>query len=186
MKSFDLVVAVDEDLGIGWKGELPWLLPADMKRFKDLTLTTFDPSKRNAVIMGRLTYASISARFRPLKGRLNAVLSRSEEMGEMIVDGQESVLWAPSFPKLLASIDARDDVERIFLAGGTSVYAAALKHPRCGTLHLTRVKDAFECDAFFPLDPGKDSRFVCTAAHRGLGKTDLKFDFETWELASAL
>lgn len=48
-----------------------------MAYFKDITSRTHDPTKQNAVIMGRKTWESIPSKFRPLPGRLNVVLSRS-------------------------------------------------------------------------------------------------------------
>lgn len=57
-------------------GALPWSLPGDMAYFKELTSRTADPAKQNAVIMGRKTWESIPAKFRPLKGRINVVLTR--------------------------------------------------------------------------------------------------------------
>lgn len=79
MRTVDVVVAATRAGGIGIGGALPWQLPSDMAFFKSLTLKTRDPSKQNAVIMGRKTWASIPAKFRPLKGRVNVVLSRSAD-----------------------------------------------------------------------------------------------------------
>ena len=53
-----------------------------MTYFKELTSRTADPGKRNAVIMGRKTWESIPAKFRPLPGRLNVVLTRGAGAGD--------------------------------------------------------------------------------------------------------
>ncbi len=63
-------------------GSLPWKIPGDMAYFKELTSRTVDPAKQNAVVMGRKTWESIPAKFRPLAGRLNIILSRSEAQDE--------------------------------------------------------------------------------------------------------
>src|SRR3989338_3036464 len=55
---------------IGKDGKIPWRIPEDMKRFKELTVG-------HPVIMGRKTYESIPLKFRPLEDRLNLVLSRN-------------------------------------------------------------------------------------------------------------
>lgn len=75
LRTVDVVVAATRSGGIGRGGALPWHLPADMALFKALTSRTRDAGKQNAVIMGRKTWASIPPKFRPLKGRLNVVLS---------------------------------------------------------------------------------------------------------------
>lgn len=82
MKPVNLVVAATEKGGIGKDGTLPWNLPADMAFFKQITMQTVDPTKKNAVIMGRKTWASIPARFRPLKDRISVVLSRTSDVRE--------------------------------------------------------------------------------------------------------
>ena len=51
-KSFQLVIAATRQLGIGKGGTMPWKLPADMAYFKELTSTTHDPAKMNAVVSG--------------------------------------------------------------------------------------------------------------------------------------
>lgn len=80
-----------------------------MAYFKDITSRTYDPTKQNAVIMGRKTWESIPSKFRPLPGRLNVVLSRSgdenssarcNQPGEVqtgmtgLLDGWKGLHWA--------------------------------------------------------------------------------------------
>ena len=84
---FNLIVAAcGKSLGIGFNGELPWRLKSEMKHFASTTSTTKDPTKKNAVIMGRKTWESIPAKFRPLKNRFNIVLSRKSnyELGDEV------------------------------------------------------------------------------------------------------
>ena len=75
MKVNLIVAACGKSFGIGCNGELPWRLRSEMKYFAETTSKTKDPNKRNAVIMGRKTWESIPSKFRPLKNRLNIVLS---------------------------------------------------------------------------------------------------------------
>jgi dihydrofolate reductase len=74
-KGFSVVVAATTTNGIGVGGKLPWSLPQEMARFKKLTSITQQKNKTNAVIMGRKTFESIPQKFRPLKDRLNIVLT---------------------------------------------------------------------------------------------------------------
>lgn len=131
------VVAVDDQRGIGKDGDLPWRIPADMAHFKSLTIG----SGNNAVIMGRTTWQSIPARFRPLPNRLNIVLSRR---GLEVPDGVEV---AGSLPEAL---ERASDAEHVFAIGGAQVYQEAMRHPQCEALYITRVDGVFECDTYFP------------------------------------
>lgn len=78
-----LIVAHDSSRGIGLNGKLPWRLKQEMKYFAQATSAVPSSSsssdsggvKQNAVIMGRTTWTGIPAKFRPLKDRINVVLS---------------------------------------------------------------------------------------------------------------
>jgi dihydrofolate reductase len=78
----NIIVAATASGGIGKNGGLAWTLPADMAFFRATTMAVTDSARQNAVIMGRKTWASIPAKFRPLKGRLNVVLSSSDDVRE--------------------------------------------------------------------------------------------------------
>jgi len=118
---------------------------------------------QNAVIMGRKTWESIPKKFRPLKDRLNVVLSRAER--ESVV--KDGVLWAPSLDAAVQSLErltyqpessesstmeCLPSVGRIFVIGGAEVYRKALDLAITDTVLLTKVYGAWECDTFFPVD----------------------------------
>lgn len=141
--NFSLVVATDENLGIGLKGDLPWKIKSDLKYFRDLTSLTKDKSKKNAVIMGRTTWESIPEKFRPLPNRLNIILSRNQTMS---VNGAE---LANSIDQAL-EISKRNSAENCFVIGGGKVYQEAIHSPFCQSIYITEIKGNFSCDTFFP------------------------------------
>jgi len=79
-KKINLIVAAAQNMGIGYKGGIPWVLRKDLALFAMLTKTTVSETMRNAVVMGRRTWESIPEKNRPLNNRLNIVLSRSANM----------------------------------------------------------------------------------------------------------
>ncbi len=146
--NFNIIVAMDENRGIGYQNKLPWDLPPDMKYFKDITIKTKDPSKINAVIMGRKTWDSIPKQFKPLSRRLNIVLSR--DTGADMVKLDDGYL-VNSFENALGLIGKfPDSIENIFVIGGGQVYEEAIKHKNCEKLYITEVMGSFVCDVRFP------------------------------------
>ena len=137
--AFDLIVAVAANGVIGRAGEMPWHLPADLERFK--RLTTGHP-----VILGRRTYESIVDQLgEPLPDRTSVVLSRSRR------EYPPGAVHAESVPAAIdAAARAADEhgVERAFVAGGATVYAAFL--PVADRLYRTELADAYEGDTLFP------------------------------------
>jgi dihydrofolate reductase len=172
---FSLVVAADEARGIGMSGGLPWRLPKEMAYFKQLT-SSAPGGKQNAVLMGRTTYESIPAKFRPLQGRLNVVLSRQANLA------LEGALTCPSLDAALHALAGRMDLDQLFVIGGATLYAEALTRPECWRVYLTRVHTKFGCDAFLaPFEDGFD-RISADGPHEEAG---VRYTFEVYERSTA-
>lgn len=142
-----VVAAVARNRVIGVGGDLPWRIPADLVRFKQLTMG-------NALIMGRATFESIG---RPLQGRTNIVLTRRAGWSH------EGVLAAGSFDEALGLADSRD--EDVFVVGGAEVYDLALG--RADRLELTEVDANPEGDTLFPEVDWSQWREVSRDSHPG-------------------
>ncbi|MBV8502749.1 MAG: dihydrofolate reductase [Paucibacter sp.] len=154
-----VIAAVARDGGIGLGNELLARIPEDMARFKALTMG-------HTVLMGRKTWESIPARFRPLPGRRNLVLSRQPG-------------WQAPGAAVFADLDAalatcEGDV---FIMGGAQIYAAALA--RVDRLELTEIDAVFEADAFFP--PWPREQFRQTARKSALSAEGWPYHFITYE-----
>ncbi|KAL6504421.1 Bifunctional dihydrofolate reductase-thymidylate synthase 1 [Orobanche gracilis] len=149
-RTYQVVVAATPDMGIGKGGKLPWRLPGDLKFFKEITSTTSDPNKTNAVMMGRKTWESIPLQFRPLPGRLNVILTRSRSCDVL---GAENVIFCGSMwsaLQLLADPPYSFSIEKVFLIGGGQILMGALNAPECDAIHITEIKTCIDCDTFIP------------------------------------
>jgi dihydrofolate reductase len=173
-----LIVATTTNLGIGINGQLPWRIKSEMQYFARVTSrvpASFQTSGatrpvQNAVIMGRKTWASIPARFRPLKNRLNIVLSRqTAPFGVVSLEQKDGAVWAKSLEDALrivqklnstTELDPKESdlpcVARGFIIGGAEVYREGIESGKADSVLLTRVHGDWECDAFFPIDLDND------------------------------
>lgn len=169
IKRFSAVAAVDAERGLGRKGDLPWHLPEDLKHFARTTKTTKDPEKQNAVIMGRVTCETIPAKYWPLSGRKNAVVTRNPEW---------KIADAEVFHDLETAITTlQDQVETVYIVGGGQIYSLAIEMEACHELILTRVLKGYDCDAFFP---AYEDRFHL-AEELGRGEANgVEYIFERW------
>ncbi|MDR7296333.1 dihydrofolate reductase [Pelomonas aquatica] len=156
MSRITLVAAVAKDGAIGRDNALLWRLPEDMARFKALTLG-------KPVVMGRKTWDSVPAKFRPLPGRRNLVVSRSAT----------ELPGAEVFTSLDAALAACHEPE-VCVIGGGDIYALAL--PRADQLALTEVDAAFpDADRHFPAWPRE--QFTETTREPRTSADGLRFDF---------
>ncbi len=127
-----LIVAVDKNFGIGYKGGLLFSIPEDMKYFRETTLN-------KVVVMGRATYESLP--FKPLKNRVNIVLSAD-------------MSYSPAGATVCRSAaDVFKEIKKyppgdVYIIGGERVYREFL--PYCDTALITKVRSAREADSFFP------------------------------------
>ena len=169
--SFAIIVAADEANGIGKDGRLPWHLPGDMAFYKRTT-TSAPAGKQNPVIMGRKTYDSIPAKFRPLRDRVNIVLSRKVDYVS-----DPGVRKADTLSEALVLAAQLPELHRIFVIGGGEVYREALLRADCKEVLLTRVHARFDCDTqLAPLD----SAFERTHRDGPHRDGDISYTFETY------
>lgn len=125
-----LIVARAEGGAIGRDGDIPWYAPEDLKLFQRET-------KGGALIMGRRTWESLPVK--PLKDRLNIVVSRDATLTEYTVTSVEEAIALAQSHKM----------PRIYGIGGASIYAAML--PLADRLMLTEVDlGVSDADTFFP------------------------------------
>ena len=171
-----IVAATHPEMGIGLRGGLPWpMLRSEMAHFARTTRRA-DPPARNALIMGRRTWDSIPGHLRPLKSRLNVVVTRKSGIDGGQSGSDDGPLVVGSFADALAAVRERQaplnvgsQVYRVFVIGGAQIYDAALTSKQVGRILLTRIRSHFECDTFFPLKLGQstDSASLDNAPTRG-------------------
>lgn len=143
-RTYQVVVAATQAMGIGKDGKLPWKLPSDLKFFKEITMNTSDPGKKNAILMGRKTWESIPVENRPLPGRLNVVLTRS---GSFDIATAENVLMCGSMASALELLAAPPyclSIEKVFVIGGGQIL-------RCAFVGHLSIADHVFCP-FFSID----------------------------------
>lgn len=152
-----LIAAVARGGVIGRGGQLVFQEPADQRHFRQATLGC-------PVIMGRKTWDSLPARFRPLPGRHNIVVSRNPAFGAA---GAEV---AADLPTALAAVAA---APRVFVIGGAALYAQAL--PLAQRLLLTEVDADLPGDVHFP--PWDRGQFVEVSRHSATTAAGLPYHF---------
>lgn len=148
MTPFSIVVAMDQNRGIGRDGRLPWHLKCDLRHFKEVTTKTRDKTRRNAVIMGRKTWDSLPAQFRPLPDRVNIVITRNDNLkfprGVLRAGGLDQALDLPATGALSTTI------ESVYVIGGAQIFQQAIARKECRKIYLTQILHSFDCDTFFP------------------------------------
>lgn len=157
----NVIVAVDENWGIGKDGEQLIYISADLKRFKALTMG-------HALILGRKTLATFPGG-KPLKGRRNLILSRNPEFAP---EGAEVY---HSLEELLEHVE-----EDAFVIGGASVYEELLS--RCDTAYVTKLQASWPADCWFP---NLDEDPAWTVAEEGepLEEQGITFRYVTYRRA---
>lgn len=152
----NLIVAVDENWGIGKQNKLLVSIPADMKFFRETTT-------KKVVVMGRKTLESFP-QSQPLKNRVNIVLTKDLNYrvnGGIVVHSIEALLEEiKDYP-----------TEDVYVIGGESIYRQLL--PYCHLAHVTKINYGYDADTFFPdLDQMKDWNVT------GISEEQTYFDLE--------
>lgn len=129
--TISIIAAMDNNNGIGKNNTLPWLIPEDLRYFKEKT-------KGKIVVMGRKTFESIG---KPLPNRHNVILTQQIDY---------------IHPSTYSLFDIEDILEinkgisnnEIFIIGGAEIYRQFMDYAE--KLYITKIDYEFECDTFFP------------------------------------
>ncbi|MBQ7572791.1 MAG: dihydrofolate reductase [Clostridia bacterium] len=125
----NLIVAVDENWGIGYKGNLLFSIKQDMKFFRETT-------QNHIVVMGRKTLDSFPGG-KPLKNRVNIVLTKNTDFK------RDGVIVCHSTDEVLEELKKYSD--DVFVIGGEQIYKEFL--PYCDTAYVTKVRAKRMADA---------------------------------------
>jgi dihydrofolate reductase len=156
MPRIALIAAVARNGVIGDRNRLPWHLPPDLRRFRELTMG-------HSIIMGRKTWESIG---KPLPGRQNIVVSRQRDFqasGAQVAAGLEDAMRLATLP------------EPVFVIGGESLYREAL--PLAQVLYITELDRDYEGDARFPAFAREPWAETSRETHAGSDDSDCGFAF---------
>lgn len=164
MINLKIIAAMDQNGVIGYRGKMPWNIPADLKMFRNKTLN-------KCIIMGRKIAQKDLVN--PLPKRTNIVLSKDPCMvlkpGFYIADSPNDALFMANY------LDERIEQD-VFVIGGSGIYTSFINLAQ--TLLLTEIHETFPGDVHFPkYDKSKFKEVSRIKNNQG----DLKFDFVTYE-----
>ena len=152
----EAILALDSNNGLSKQGIIPWKSDKDLKFF-------YETTKNNVVIMGRNTYLSLPDNARPLKNRLNVILTNHAKLFEnesnkntIFTDNlsiyndilQNREKYCGLYPSLSRNF-------KIFIIGGKQIYEHFI--PLCEVVWITRIKNCYSCD--LTIDINLDNRF---------------------------
>ena len=132
------IAAMDQSRVIGKQNKIPWHLPQDMQRFKQLTMG-------HTVVMGRRTFDSLPDKFKPLPGRHNVVVSRTLKEIERF----PQVEMCADLGRYLERFKRGVESKTAWIIGGAEIYAQSVAF--WDGLYLTLIKQSHDGDAYFPL-----------------------------------
>lgn len=129
---FSIIVACDDDFGIGKNGKIPWRNKEDQQFFKDTTLGS-------TIIMGRITFESLPEYVRPLPGRKTIIISRNYEYDH------DNVTICSSLENALKTSKGKT-----FICGGQDIYNDAYNAfgEYCDMVYMSKIPGSYGCDRF--------------------------------------
>jgi dihydrofolate reductase len=157
--NIEAIVAHDCNKGISKNGGIPWNIPDDVKFFKRIT-------SKNVVIMGSKTFISLD--YKPLKDRLNIVLTKNPEKYFKYASIYSNIIITDNENIHLDIIRNANEYSsryyflnrhfKIFYIGGDAIYNKFISI--CDVVWVTKIKTNYDCDIFFSYDIDGDETFI--------------------------
>ncbi len=158
-----IIAAMSLNRAIGYQGKIPWHIPGEQQRFKQITWG-------HSLIMGRKTYESIG---KPLPGRSNIVITRQsnyEASGCIVVNSLEAALK-----------NCPSNETEAFIIRGEQIFRSAL--PLAKRIYLTTIQKEIQGDAFFPEFSFNDVTITCEVT---VTSPPLPYTFSIFERVSGV
>ena len=182
--TINMIVAATKSNGIGINGGLPWKIKQDMDHFRNMTTNYNRQNSQskdlNVCIMGRITWESIPKKFRPLKDRINIVISRNPTKNT-----NENVLLVSTMQEAIDH-GRKMKAPSIWIIGGQQIYSLA--EPFCDQIFLTRIDQDIQCDAYFEIKMDQFSRLKADEIKNEIPdfnsddiQDGVKFSFQIWK-----
>jgi dihydrofolate reductase len=157
-----MLLAADEQNGIGINNGLLCHLPADLKYFKQVTTG-------HCIAMGRKTFDSIG---KPLPNRTNIVITRNKHLAI------EGCVMAGSIEEAIAFARKQNETELVIIGGGV-IFKETL--PITDKIYFTRIHHTFEADTFFPVIDESEFKMVKNEFHAPDEKNAYPYSFQVFE-----
>lgn len=156
---FSIIVAVSKNNMIGKDNSIPWFIPEDLKRFKEITMG-------KKMIMGRKTFESLPG---VLPGRKHIILTRNKDYK---VDNENVEVYY-DFDDLINKF--KDSEEEIFIIGGSEIYNKFYKH--ANKLFLTEVDLEVDGDTTFPIIDLNEWNLV-NSSSKNISKSNIAYIYK--------
>jgi dihydrofolate reductase len=114
---YSIILACTLDGGIGYENNIPWDIKSEMALFRQITTEGMTNYKKNAVIMGRKTWESLS--YKPLKNRINIIIGN--------IPDYENILNFRNLKDAFEYCERKININNVFVIGGKSIYETCLQ-----------------------------------------------------------
>ena len=150
----NIIVALNKkNNGIGMNNKIPWNISNDLKNFQQITSKTFKDNTKNMVVMGHNTWKSIPTTHKPLKNRINIVLTRNTDVKlKHSIESNKDTFVKHNFDEIIevSKLNLNYNISNIFIIGGETIYKMALETNLVSKIYVTEIYQDYECDTFFP------------------------------------
>ena len=136
-KILKLIVCCDKNYGIGINNNLPWNIKSEMNIFKQKTIG----NKNNCIIVGKNTYLSIPDKFRPLKQRMNYVITSDKQF---INNNNVEYININNITDIF-----KKKYDEYWIIGGENTYNFMLNNYKIEEIHITIIDTDYNCNKFF-------------------------------------
>tara|TARA_Y100000817_G_C16828028_1_gene532154 strand:+ start:193 stop:726 length:534 start_codon:yes stop_codon:yes gene_type:complete len=144
---FNLIVAICNGGGIGYKNKLPWHYKDDLKFFSKIT----KGKGNNAIIMGRKTWDSLP--IHPLPNRFNIILSKTIQN----VPTSDNIIYLSCMDDVYKFCESKN-FDACWIIGGKTIYDMYLNEPYIHKIYISEISKFYDCDTFFPKIP---EHYIC-------------------------